>query len=131
MLVRREPQSRILLTTTTAINLADQLRTDLNRFDPALPTAVGLGEPGVCVLGIDAEANSPGLLNAEKAMARLRMSTSSRSRMFSLRSSASFRRSSPVSPHPSWAEPPWCGPNSPRISRHHHCRSRRRCECVI
>jgi superfamily I DNA/RNA helicase len=57
MLARREPGSRILLTTFTT-NLADQLRTDLDRLDPALPTAVGLGEPGVCVLGIDAMASA-------------------------------------------------------------------------
>ena len=36
MLARREPDSRILLTTFTT-NLADQLRTDLDRLDPALP----------------------------------------------------------------------------------------------
>ena len=38
MLARREPGSRILLTTFTT-NLADQLRTDLDRLDPALPMA--------------------------------------------------------------------------------------------
>ena len=40
MLARREPGSRILLTTFTT-NLADQLRTDLDRLDPALPHAAG------------------------------------------------------------------------------------------
>ena len=57
MLARREPGSRVLLTTFTA-NLADQLRTDLDRLDPGLPRASGLGEPGVCVLGIDALASA-------------------------------------------------------------------------
>jgi superfamily I DNA/RNA helicase len=56
-LARREPGSRILLTTFTA-NLADQLRTDLDRLDPGLPHASSLGEPGVCVLGIDAVASA-------------------------------------------------------------------------
>ena len=57
MLARREPGSRVLLTTFTA-NLADQLRTDLDRLDPALPRATGLGEPGVSVHGIDALASA-------------------------------------------------------------------------
>ncbi len=57
MLARREPGSRILLTTFTA-NLADQLRTDLDRLDPALPKAAGLGEPGILVYGIDAAASA-------------------------------------------------------------------------
>ena len=57
MLARREPGSRILLTTFTT-NLADQLRTDLDRLDPALPKAAGLGEPGVSVYGIDAVASA-------------------------------------------------------------------------
>jgi superfamily I DNA/RNA helicase len=57
MLVRREPDSRILLTTFTT-NLADQLRTDLDRLDPALPKAAGLGEPGISVYGIDAVASA-------------------------------------------------------------------------
>ena len=57
MLARREPGSRILLTTFTT-NLADQLRTDLDRLDPALPKATGLGEPGVSVHGIDALASA-------------------------------------------------------------------------
>ena len=57
MLARREPGSRILLTTFTT-NLADQLRTDLDRLDPALPKAAGLGEPGVSVYGIDALASA-------------------------------------------------------------------------
>ena len=57
MLARRESDSRILLTTFTA-NLADQLRTDLDRLDPALPKAAGLGEPGISVYGIDAVASA-------------------------------------------------------------------------
>src|SRR5271166_4588101 len=57
MLARREPGSRILLTTFTT-NLADQLRTDLDRLDPGLPHAAGLGEPGVSVHGIDALASA-------------------------------------------------------------------------
>jgi hypothetical protein len=57
MLARREPDSRILLTTFTT-NLADQLRTDLDRLDPALSKAAGLGEPGISVYGIDAVASA-------------------------------------------------------------------------
>ena len=57
MLARREPDSRILLTTFTT-NLADQLRTDLDRLDPALPKAAGLSEPGISVYGIDAIASA-------------------------------------------------------------------------
>ena len=57
MLARRELGSRMLLTTFTA-NLADQLRTDLDRLDPALPKAAGLGEPGISVYGIDAVASA-------------------------------------------------------------------------
>ena len=57
MLASREPDSRILLTTFTT-NLADQLRTDLDRLDPALPKAAGLGEPGISVYGIDAVASA-------------------------------------------------------------------------
>ena len=57
MLARREPGSRILLTTFTT-NLADQLRADLDRLDPALPKAAGLGEPGISVYGIDAVASA-------------------------------------------------------------------------
>lgn len=53
MLVHRYPNSRVLLTTFTT-NLADQLRTDLARLDPDLPTINVPGEPGVCVIGIDA-----------------------------------------------------------------------------
>src|ERR1022692_4119566 len=43
-LAKRDPASRVLLTTFTT-NLADQLRTDILRLDPALPLASGLGEP--------------------------------------------------------------------------------------
>ncbi len=57
MLVRRSPDSRVLLTTFTT-NLADQLRTDLGRLDPGLPYAAGLAEPGVSVYGIDALASA-------------------------------------------------------------------------
>lgn len=57
MLARREAGSRILVTTFTA-NLADQIRADLDRLDPSLPTAAGLGSPGVGVFGIDAVASA-------------------------------------------------------------------------
>lgn len=57
MLASREAASRIVLTTFTT-NLADQLRTDLDRLDPALHKAGGLGEPGVSVYGIDATASA-------------------------------------------------------------------------
>ena len=57
MLARRDPGSRVLLTTFTT-NLADQLRTDLDRLDPTLLKAPGLGEPGVSVYGIDALASA-------------------------------------------------------------------------
>jgi superfamily I DNA/RNA helicase len=57
MLARRAPGSRILVTTFTA-NLADQIRADLDRLDPSLPTAAGLGSPGVAVYGIDAVASA-------------------------------------------------------------------------
>jgi superfamily I DNA/RNA helicase len=57
MLARREPGSRVLLTTFTT-NLADQLRSDLLRLDPVLPLASGLGEPGVFIHGIDALASA-------------------------------------------------------------------------
>jgi superfamily I DNA/RNA helicase len=57
MLARQAPDSRILLTTFTA-NLADQIRADLDRLDPSLPKAAGLGSPGVAVYGIDAVASA-------------------------------------------------------------------------
>jgi superfamily I DNA/RNA helicase len=57
MLARRDPGARVLLTTFTT-NLADQLRTDLLRLDPALSRASGLGEPGVSTYGIDALASA-------------------------------------------------------------------------
>jgi superfamily I DNA/RNA helicase len=57
MLANREPDSRILLTTFTT-NLADQLRTDLDRLDPTLHMAADLGEPGISVYGIDAVASA-------------------------------------------------------------------------
>jgi superfamily I DNA/RNA helicase len=57
MLARRSPDARVLLTTFTT-NLAEQLRTDLDRLDPGLVRPAGLGEPGVCVYGIDALASA-------------------------------------------------------------------------
>jgi len=57
MLARREPGSRVLLTTFTT-NLADQLRMDLHRLDPDLPQASDLGEPGASIYGIDALASA-------------------------------------------------------------------------
>jgi superfamily I DNA/RNA helicase len=57
MLARRDPGARVLLTTFTA-NLADQLRVDLDRLDPFLVYATGLGTPGVSVYGIDALASA-------------------------------------------------------------------------
>jgi superfamily I DNA/RNA helicase len=57
MLARRDPGSRVLLTTFTA-NLADQLRADLDRLDPALGHAAALGAPGISVYGIDAVASA-------------------------------------------------------------------------
>jgi superfamily I DNA/RNA helicase len=57
MLARRDPGSRVLLTTFTT-NLADQLHTDLLRLDPALALASGLGESGVFIHGIDALASA-------------------------------------------------------------------------
>jgi superfamily I DNA/RNA helicase len=57
MLARRTPGSRVVLTTYTT-NLAEQLRTDLDRLDAGLPRAGGLGEPGVFVCGIDALASA-------------------------------------------------------------------------
>jgi superfamily I DNA/RNA helicase len=57
MLARRSPGSRVLLTTFTA-NLADQLRTDLDRLDPSLSYAATLGAPGISVYGIDSLASA-------------------------------------------------------------------------
>lgn len=57
MLARRDPGSRVLLTTFTT-NLADQLQTDLGRLDPGLPLASALTEPGISVYGIDALASA-------------------------------------------------------------------------
>jgi superfamily I DNA/RNA helicase len=57
MLARRSPGSRVLLTTFTA-NLADQLRTDLDRLDPSLSCAATLGAPGISVYGIDSLASA-------------------------------------------------------------------------
>lgn len=47
------PSARIVLTTFT-VNLADNLRRDLLRLDPAVPIAASLGEPGIHVSGVDA-----------------------------------------------------------------------------
>jgi superfamily I DNA/RNA helicase len=57
MLARRDPGSRVLLTTFTA-NLADQLRADLDRLDPGLDNATALAAPGISVYGIDALASA-------------------------------------------------------------------------
>jgi hypothetical protein len=56
-LSRRDPAARVLVTTFTT-NLADAMRTDLQRLDPTLPLATTLGEPGVYVTGIDALASA-------------------------------------------------------------------------
>lgn len=57
MLARRDPESRVLLTTFTT-NLADAMKTDLERLDPGLRRASGLGGAGVHVAGIDAIASA-------------------------------------------------------------------------
>jgi len=57
MLARRDLGSRVLLTTFTT-NLAEQLRTDLDRLDASLSKADALGAPGVAVFGIDALASA-------------------------------------------------------------------------
>ena len=57
MLARHDPGAPVVLTTFTT-NLADQLRTDLQRLDRALPRASGFGERGVFVNGIDALASA-------------------------------------------------------------------------
>lgn len=56
-LAKANPHARVLVTTFT-VNLADQMRTDLNRLDPDLAIAGGLGGEGVLVVGIDALANA-------------------------------------------------------------------------
>lgn len=48
-----DPESRVVLTTYTRA-LADNLRRDLERLDPTVEFAGGLGEPGVLVRGVDA-----------------------------------------------------------------------------
>ena len=55
VLARRNPGSRILLTTYTR-NLAASLRDNLTQLDPSIPVAARLGDPGVFVVGIDALA---------------------------------------------------------------------------
>lgn len=54
-LATEQPASRIVLTTFTT-NLADAIRSDLDRLDPSLPRAGGLGGSGVHVAGVDALA---------------------------------------------------------------------------
>lgn len=56
-LMEQNPQARMLVTTFTT-NLAEQMRRDLERLDPAIPFAARLGDPGVHVVGIDALANA-------------------------------------------------------------------------
>lgn len=51
-LVRQNPQARVILTTFTR-QLAANLQKDLERLDPKLPIAAGLGEPGLLIRGID------------------------------------------------------------------------------
>ena len=48
-----DPSARIVLTTFT-VNLADNLRRDLQRLDPDVTIAASLGEPGIYVSGVDA-----------------------------------------------------------------------------
>lgn len=57
MLARRSPNARVVLTTFTT-NLADQLRTDLERLDAGLSYASGLAEAGIFVQGVDALASA-------------------------------------------------------------------------
>ncbi|ODU05909.1 MAG: DNA helicase UvrD [Pseudonocardia sp. SCN 72-86] len=54
-LARRNPQSRIVLTTFTT-NLADALRVSLAQLDPRVTQAAKLGDPGVFIAGVDALA---------------------------------------------------------------------------
>lgn len=56
-LAKANPNARVVVTTFTT-NLAEQMRTDLARLDPALRFADEVGHPGVRVIGIDALANS-------------------------------------------------------------------------
>ncbi|TFD51093.1 DNA helicase UvrD [Cryobacterium sp. Hh7] len=54
-LARESTSARIVLTTFTKA-LSSALERDLERLDPAIPWAKGLGKPGVLVRGIDALA---------------------------------------------------------------------------
>ena len=56
-LARENPGARIIITTFTK-NLAHELSASLESFDPTLPRASALGQPGVYVIGIDALANA-------------------------------------------------------------------------
>lgn len=51
-LAKENPNARIILSTFTRA-LADNLRRDLERLDPTVPIAKGLGEIGVYVAGLD------------------------------------------------------------------------------
>ncbi|MFS0703395.1 UvrD-helicase domain-containing protein [Cellulomonas sp. 179-A 9B4 NHS] len=55
-LAARDPHARIVLTTYTT-NLADALRDQVRRLDPAAPL-VELGAPGIHVTGVDALASA-------------------------------------------------------------------------
>jgi superfamily I DNA/RNA helicase len=55
MLARADPRARIVLTTYTR-NLANALKADLLRLDPAITLTTRLGEPGVYVSSVDALA---------------------------------------------------------------------------
>jgi hypothetical protein len=50
-LAQANPAAQVVLTTFTR-NLADALRQNLRELDPTVPL-VALGEPGVCVIGVD------------------------------------------------------------------------------
>lgn len=56
-LAKADSARRILATTFTT-NLAEQMRQDLRRLDPALQIVDSLGQPGVMVAGIDSVASA-------------------------------------------------------------------------
>lgn len=56
-LLTKQRQARVLLTTFTT-NLANALSSDLDRLDPTLPRASGLGESGAYVTGVDSLASN-------------------------------------------------------------------------
>ena len=56
-LAQRNPAARIVLTTFTT-TLADALSDSLSQLDPTVPQTKRLGEPGVCVIGVDALASA-------------------------------------------------------------------------